>query len=163
MLVECPEHLLIALDHIQQALCLGSLRCRSLPEPGILLHSVLRALTISLPYHGVTPSHPHGFERCGNGLAHCADSYLPRSRLTFATTAELGSRGMYLGSWLNFHGHWNILRQPNILSLLFALLALAGLVDTVVLPSSSPVPFNTQMSSLSPDRNEYSTMLSAQE
>jgi hypothetical protein len=44
---------------------------------------------------------------------------------------------MYLGFWLNFRGHWNILRQPNILSLLFALLALAGLVDTVVLPSSS--------------------------
>ena len=49
----------------------------------------------------------------------------------------LGPGEMYLGFWLNFRGHWNILRQPNILSLLFALLALAGLVDTVVLPSSS--------------------------
>jgi hypothetical protein len=50
---------------------------------------------------------------------------------------NLGPGEMYLGFWLNFRGHWNILRQPNILSLLFALLALAGLVDTVVLPSSS--------------------------
>ena len=61
---------------------------------------------------------------------------------------KMGPEDKYLGSWLNLRGHWNILLLPNILSILsmvFVLFGVAAFVDTVVLPSSSPVPVNTQM------------------